>query len=77
MKKHLLQVVIEQDEDETYIADCPALKGCYAQGDTFEEAMKNIKDVIQMCLEELKEEKKKVDLKYPEVIGMKWVEVTL
>ena len=77
MKKHLLQVVIEQDEDGTYVADCPALKGCYAQGDTFEEAMKNIKDVIKMCLEELKEERKKVDLKYPEVIGMKWVEVTI
>ncbi len=39
--------------------------------------MKNIKDVIQMCLEELKEEKKKVDLKHPEVIGLKWVEVTI
>ena len=77
MKKHLLQVVIEQDEDGTYIADCPAMKGCYAQGDTFEEAMKNIKDVIKMCLEELKEERKKVDLKYPEVIGMKWVEITI
>ena len=77
MKKHLLQVVIEQDEGGIYVAECPALKGCYAQGDTFEEAMKNIKDVIQMCLEELKEEKKKVDLKYPEVIGLKWVEVTL
>jgi hypothetical protein len=30
-----------------------------------------------MCLEELREEKKKVALKHPEVIGMKWVEVTL
>jgi predicted RNase H-like HicB family nuclease len=77
MQKYVLQVVIEQDEDGVYIASCPALEGCYTQGATFEEAMKNVKDVIQMCLEELKEEKKKVDLKYPEVIGMKWIEVTL
>jgi predicted RNase H-like HicB family nuclease len=77
MKKYLLQVVVEQDEDGMYIADCPALEGCYTQGKTFEEAMKNIKDVIQMCLEELKGEKKKVDLKYPEVIGTKWIEVTI
>jgi predicted RNase H-like HicB family nuclease len=77
MKKYLLQVVVEQDEDGMYIADCPALEGCYTQGKTFEEAMKNIKDVIQMCLEELKEEKKKVDLRYPEVIGTKWIEVTI
>jgi predicted RNase H-like HicB family nuclease len=39
MKKYLLQVVIEQDEDGAYIAHCPALEGCYTQGDTYEEAM--------------------------------------
>ena len=77
MQKHLLPVVVEQDEDGVYIASCPALEGCYTQGDTFEEAMTNIKDVIQICLEELKEGKKKIGLKYPEVIGMKWVEVTV
>jgi predicted RNase H-like HicB family nuclease len=44
-----------------YIANCPALEGCYTQGDTYEKAMRNIRDVIQMCLEELKEEKKKID----------------
>ena len=59
MKKYLLQVVIEQDEDGVYVAHCPALEGCYTQGDTYEEAMgrrrKNM--VPQMCLEELKEEK--------------------
>jgi len=77
MQKHLLQVVVEQDEDGVYIANCPALEGCYTQGHTFEEAMTNIKDVIQICLKELKEEKKKIDLKYPEVIGMKWIEVTV
>jgi predicted RNase H-like HicB family nuclease len=77
VKKYQLQVVIEQDEDGIFIAHCPALEGCYTQGDTFEEAMKNIEDVIQMCLEELKEEKKKLDPKYPEVIGLKWVEVTI
>ena len=77
MKKYLLQVVIEQDEDGVYVASCPALQGCYTQGDTYEEAMKNIRDVIHMCLEELKEDKKKVDLKHPEVIGLKWIEVTI
>lgn len=75
MKKYLLQVVMEQDEDGVYIASCPALQGCYTQGDTHEEAMENIRDVIQMCLEELKEEKKKIDLKHPEMIGLKWIEV--
>ncbi|MFA4907959.1 MAG: type II toxin-antitoxin system HicB family antitoxin, partial [archaeon] len=30
----------------------PGLKGCYTQGDTAEEAVKNIREVIEMCLEE-------------------------
>jgi predicted RNase H-like HicB family nuclease len=37
MKKYLLQVVIEQDEDGVYIAHCPALEGCYTQGDTYKD----------------------------------------
>ena len=75
MKKYLLQIVVEQDEDGVYIANCPALEGCHAQGDTFEEAMENIKDVIEMCIAELKEEKKKFDPRHPEVIALKYVEV--
>jgi len=45
-------VFIEKDEDGKFIAEVPDLKGCYAQGDTPEEAMKNIREVIGMCLEE-------------------------
>ncbi len=59
MKRYNLQVVIEQDENGTFIAECPVLQGCYAQGKTFEEAIKNIQDVIMMCIQELKEENKK------------------
>ena len=77
MKRYTLQVVIEQDEDGIFIAECPALQGCYAQGETFEEAIENIKDVIVMCIEELKEEGTKVDLKYPEIIGIKNIEVAV
>jgi predicted RNase H-like HicB family nuclease len=70
-------VVIEVDEDGKYIAWCPALQACYTQGDSFEEAMQNIRDVIAMCLDELKEEKREIDLRYPEVIGTKQVEITV
>lgn len=77
VKKYNLQVVIEQDEDGIFIAECPALQGCYTQGDTYEEAIENIEDVIIMCIEELKEEKKKFNLKYPEVIGIKNLEVSV
>jgi len=76
-KNYQLQVVIEVDEDGQYVAWCPALQGCYTQGDTFEEAMENIRDVISMCLAELKEEKRAVDFRYPEVIATRHIEVTV
>ncbi len=77
MRRYRMQVIIEQDEDEKYIATCPALQGCYTQGDTFEEVIENIKDVVKMCLEELEEEHKTINLKYPEVIAIKQLEVAI
>lgn len=76
-RTYQLQVVVEVDEDGMYVASCPSLQGCYTQGDTFEEAMRNIRDVIVMCLGELREEKRIIDLRYPEVIGIRQIEVTV
>ncbi|MEA3282939.1 MAG: type II toxin-antitoxin system HicB family antitoxin [Euryarchaeota archaeon] len=48
------QVVIEEDsEDGGYIVHCPALKGCWSQGDTVEEALGNIKEASAEYLETL------------------------
>jgi predicted RNase H-like HicB family nuclease len=74
-KTYRLQVVVEVDEDGKYVAWCPALQACYTQGDTYEEALENVQDVIALCLDELQEDKKDIDLRYPEVIGIKQVEV--
>ena len=60
MKTYPFQVIIEQDEDGYYVADVPALMGCHTQGKTFEEAIDNIREVIVMCIEELKEEGKDI-----------------
>lgn len=74
-QKHTFQVIIEQDEAGWYVAECPALKACYTQGKTYEEALDNIRDVIQMCLEELKESGQPVPHQ-PEIISVRRVEVT-
>jgi predicted RNase H-like HicB family nuclease len=37
---------------------CPALPGCHSQGDTFEEALENIKDAITTYLQMIEEETK-------------------
>lgn len=51
-----LPILIETDEDGVYIVSCPMFKGCHSFGATVEEAMANIKEVIQMCMEEEKPE---------------------
>jgi len=48
------RIVIEQDEDGVFIAECPALPGCVSQGKTRKEALENIQDAIKGYLESLK-----------------------
>jgi predicted RNase H-like HicB family nuclease len=71
------QVVVEQDEDGYYIADVPALRGCHTQGKTYEEVMENIREVISMCVQEMRQEGLEIDTKYPEVIGIKTLEMAI
>lgn len=50
-----LPILVEQDEDNIYIVSCPVFKGCHSYGRTIDEALDNIKEVIDMCIEEEKE----------------------
>ena len=52
MKTYRFSVVIEKDA-AGYFAFCPELQGCYTQGDSYEEAMANIKDAISLHLEDM------------------------
>jgi predicted RNase H-like HicB family nuclease len=56
MKSKEFYVVIERDEDGLYVGEVPQLKACYSQGETVDELMHNIREVIEMCLEELEDE---------------------
>ena len=51
-------VVIEKDE-HGYYAFCPELEGCQSQGDTFEQALNNIKEAIELYLETISEDDRK------------------
>ncbi len=52
-----LKVVVEEDEEVGgYVVSCPSLPGCFSQGDSIEEALENIKEAIQACLESLGED---------------------
>jgi predicted RNase H-like HicB family nuclease len=50
-----LPILVEQDEDNFYIVSCPVFKACHSYGATIDEALANIKEVIDMCIEEEKE----------------------
>jgi len=55
MATYRFNIVVERDEDGVYIASCPALQGCYSQGDTYEEAVENLKDAIRLHIEARRE----------------------
>lgn len=46
-----IKVIIEQGEDGYYVAHCPALKSCWSQGKTRAEALRNIREAIELYLE--------------------------
>ncbi len=45
-------VVIEEDEEGRFLAICPALQGCYTEGETEDEARTLIHDAIRLHIED-------------------------
>ena len=54
--KRVYKVLVEPAEEGGYVVSVPALPGCVSQGDTFEEALSNIREAILLYLETLREE---------------------
>ena len=46
-----LHVVIERGDDGYFSAHCPSLKSCWSQGRTRAEAIQNLQEAIELCLE--------------------------
>ena len=50
------KVFLERDEEyDGYVVVCPSLPGCYSQGHTIEEALANIREAIELVLEDMQE----------------------
>lgn len=45
-----LKIVLEKGENGYIVAHCPSLKGCWSQGKTEKEVIKNIKEAIALYL---------------------------
>ena len=74
MHTHHFTIVVEKDKNG-YYAYCPQLQGCYTQGDTYEETLKNIEDAVKLHLEDRIELKE--DWTEPSMINVTSLEVAV
>jgi predicted RNase H-like HicB family nuclease len=65
-------VVIRKAPDGFYIASCPSIPEARAQGETYEECLANVREVIELCLKYRKERGEEI----PKEIGIRQVTVT-
>ncbi|MCK4541923.1 MAG: type II toxin-antitoxin system HicB family antitoxin [Spirochaetales bacterium] len=66
---------IEKDpETELYVAIVPGIPGAHTQAETLDELQKNLKEIVELCLEEMDPENKSL---LPEFVGIQQVEVAL
>jgi predicted RNase H-like HicB family nuclease len=65
----VFNVTLDRDEDGFWIVECPSIPGCVSQGATKDEALENIREAIQLCLEV------RAEKGYPLTIETRQVEV--
>lgn len=70
-KKGTFTVIIEKDEDGYYFAKAIDLDGCFTQGETLDEVLKNIREAIELCLEELEED----EIPESHIVGVQQMDV--
>ncbi len=54
MKKNNFTIYIEQDEDGIFVGSIPTIPGCHAQGKSQEEMIKNLQEVLILCLRNMR-----------------------
>lgn len=67
------QVILYQDEDGVWIAEVPSLPGCGSDGMTEEEALTNVRDAIELWIEDAKAHGEPIPDDYP--LELRTVEV--
>jgi len=68
-----VRILIEQDEDGIFVAECPSIPGCVSQGKTRRESVENIQDAIRGYLASLRKHNEPI----PPSIDEEIVEVAL
>lgn len=71
-----LPILIEMDEDGFYIVSCPSYQGCRSYGVTIDEAMANIREAIELCMEDEPAEDMNTFIGFREIEFKKYAETT-
>jgi len=53
-----LAVICTKQNNGTYFANCPDIKNCFTQSDTYETAIENLKELITLTIQEMNDDKK-------------------
>ena len=72
--RNLMAYIEKDSETGLYVGIIPGLPGAHTQGETLDELYKNLKEVVELCLEEMSSEEKE---KIPEFVGTQQIEVAL
>ncbi len=73
MTKYSFSIIIERDEDSRYVASCPALQGCYSEGETEVEARENLREAIALHIEDRRENGEPI----PEEISLETLKIAV
>ena len=68
-------ILIHQAEEGGFWSEVPALPGCYSQGETIDETLRNSKEAIEVHLQALKEDMVAAPVEESLFIGRIQVEV--
>ena len=74
MANYHVSVIVEKDKDG-YFAFSPDLKGCYTQGESYEEVIENIRDAIRLHIEDRLADGEQITL--PDTVSLTSLEVAV
>jgi predicted RNase H-like HicB family nuclease len=72
-----LTMLCSRQNNGSYYAVCPELKGCFTQGDTYEEACANLRELIEVTVREELTEEEKTEILRTEAIIFTELEIAI
>jgi len=72
--KKIVSFIERDPETNLYVAVVPGIPGAHTQADSLDELQENLKEVVELCLEEMSQEEKN-DLPY--FIGIHEIEIAV